>query len=52
MTRLTRHLTRRGRSAACSCSCSPLLASGCKFDGAYDLPLPGNKVERGRRLSR
>ncbi len=21
-----------------------LLASGCKFDGAYDLPLPGNKV--------
>jgi phospholipid/cholesterol/gamma-HCH transport system substrate-binding protein len=21
-----------------------LVASGCKFDGAYDLPLPGNKV--------
>jgi phospholipid/cholesterol/gamma-HCH transport system substrate-binding protein len=24
-----------------------LLASGCKFDGAYDLPLPGNKVSSG-----
>jgi phospholipid/cholesterol/gamma-HCH transport system substrate-binding protein len=24
-----------------------LLASGCKFDGAYDLPLPGNKVASG-----
>jgi phospholipid/cholesterol/gamma-HCH transport system substrate-binding protein len=22
-----------------------LLVSGCKFDGAYDLPLPGNKVD-------
>ena len=22
-----------------------LLAAGCKFDGAYDLPLPGNKVD-------
>jgi phospholipid/cholesterol/gamma-HCH transport system substrate-binding protein len=22
-----------------------LVASGCKFDGAYDLPLPGNKVD-------
>lgn len=24
-----------------------LVASGCKFDGAYDLPLPGNKVDAG-----
>ncbi|WP_051276867.1 MCE family protein [Marmoricola sp. URHB0036] len=24
-----------------------LVASGCKFDGAYDLPLPGNKVSAG-----
>ncbi len=24
---------------------SALLMSGCKFDGAYDLPLPGNKVD-------
>ncbi len=24
-----------------------LFASGCKFDGAYDLPLPGNKVASG-----
>ena len=24
-----------------------LVASGCKFDGAYDLPLPGNKVSSG-----
>jgi phospholipid/cholesterol/gamma-HCH transport system substrate-binding protein len=24
-----------------------LVASGCKFDGAYDLPLPGNKVASG-----
>ena len=22
-----------------------LLTTGCKFDGAYDLPLPGNKVD-------
>ena len=24
-----------------------LLMSGCKFDGAYDLPLPGDKVDEG-----
>ncbi len=24
-----------------------LVASGCQFDGAYDLPLPGNKVSKG-----
>ena len=23
-----------------------LLASGCSFDGVYDLPLPGNKVSK------
>lgn len=26
--------------------CSVLLLSGCQFDGAYDLPLPGNAVDK------
>ena len=45
MTRLTRHLTRRGTVGFVLLLVVVLLASGCKFDGAYDLPLPGNKVK-------
>ena len=29
----------------CCCSSRRWSRPGCKFDGAYDLPLPGNKVD-------
>ena len=40
-------MTRRTRlSALVLLLLVTLLASGCKFEGAYDLPLPGNKVSK------
>jgi phospholipid/cholesterol/gamma-HCH transport system substrate-binding protein len=44
---LSRHLTRRGLVASVLLVLVALVASGCKFDGAYDLPLPGKVVARG-----
>lgn len=44
MNRLLRHLARRPIAAMVLLLVTALVASGCKFDGAYDLPLPGNKV--------
>jgi len=45
--RLLRHLTHRRTVGLVLLLVTALFASGCKFDGAYDLPLPGNKVSRG-----
>ena len=45
--RVRRHLRRasaRPVVAVVAMVIALLVASGCKFDGAYDLPLPGNKV--------
>ncbi len=47
MSRLMRHLTRRRTVGFVLLLITALLASGCKFDGAYDLPLPGKVVGRG-----
>ncbi len=37
-----RHVTRRSATYVVLLVVTALLASGCKFDGAYDLPLPGS----------
>ena len=42
---LRRRSPRRPSPRWCSCVVTALVATGCKFDGAYDLPLPGNKVD-------
>ena len=44
MTRSLRQLRRRAVAATVLLMVTALLMTGCKFDGAYDLPLPGNKV--------
>jgi phospholipid/cholesterol/gamma-HCH transport system substrate-binding protein len=36
---------RRVRGAAAAVAAGALLMSGCEFDGAYDLPLPGSPVD-------
>src|SRR6195952_1018499 len=48
MSRLSRRTWGRGRLLAgiIAVLATALLASGCQFDGAYDLPLPGNKVSK------
>ncbi len=38
-------LPRRSVAATVLLLVATLFLSGCKFDGAYDLPLPGNKVD-------
>jgi phospholipid/cholesterol/gamma-HCH transport system substrate-binding protein len=38
-------LRRRLRSTAAAVAAGALLLSGCEFDGAYDLPLPGSPVD-------
>ena len=38
---------RRLRAAAVALVTGTLLLSGCEFDGAYDLPLPGSPVDEG-----
>ena len=45
MSRSPRQLRRRSVAAMVLLVVTALLMSGCKFDGAYDLPLPGNKVD-------
>ncbi|HVQ18288.1 MAG TPA: MCE family protein, partial [Actinomycetes bacterium] len=47
MNRTFRRVTTRPLAAVVLLLVTVLLASGCKFDGAYDLPLPGNKVASG-----
>jgi phospholipid/cholesterol/gamma-HCH transport system substrate-binding protein len=42
-----RTLVRRPLAVTVLLLVTALVASGCKFDGAYDLPLPGNKVSSG-----
>jgi phospholipid/cholesterol/gamma-HCH transport system substrate-binding protein len=42
-----RTLVRRPGAVMVLLLVTALVASGCKFDGAYDLPLPGNKVSSG-----
>ena len=51
MTRLLAHLGRRGTAGLVVLLVTALVASGCKFDGAYDLPLPGNKVSKGDAIT-
>jgi len=36
---------RRTRAAVATAAAATLLLSGCEFDGAYDLPLPGSPVD-------
>jgi phospholipid/cholesterol/gamma-HCH transport system substrate-binding protein len=38
-------LTRRLRAAAAATVAGAMLLTGCEFDGAYDLPLPGSPVD-------
>jgi phospholipid/cholesterol/gamma-HCH transport system substrate-binding protein len=38
-------LRRRLRATAAAVAAATLLLSGCEFDGAYDLPLPGSPVD-------
>jgi phospholipid/cholesterol/gamma-HCH transport system substrate-binding protein len=38
-------LRRRLRTTAAAVAAGALLLSGCEFDGAYDLPLPGSPVD-------
>jgi phospholipid/cholesterol/gamma-HCH transport system substrate-binding protein len=38
-------LTRRLRAAAAATAAGAMLLTGCEFDGAYDLPLPGSPVD-------
>ena len=47
MSRILRQLRRRSVAAMVLLVATVLLVSGCKFDGAYDLPLPGDKVDEG-----
>ena len=49
--RLIGHLTRRGLLGCVLLLLVALVASGCKFDGAYDLPLPGNKVSKSDAIT-
>ncbi len=44
--RALRSLTPRGFAAVALLLVTVLTATGCKFDGAYDLPLPGGVVSR------
>ncbi|MET0838778.1 MAG: MCE family protein, partial [Marmoricola sp.] len=43
--RSLRGLARRPVAAVVLLLVTALVATGCKFDGAYDLPLPGDKVD-------
>jgi phospholipid/cholesterol/gamma-HCH transport system substrate-binding protein len=43
--RKLRVLRRRSLAVTVLLLVTALLMTGCKFDGAYDLPLPGNKVD-------
>ena len=45
MSRSLRQLRRRSVAATVLLLVAALLMTGCKFDGAYDLPLPGDKVD-------
>ena len=45
MSRSLRQVSRRSLVTVVLLVITALVASGCKFDGAYDLPLPGNKVD-------
>ena len=45
MSRSLRQLRLRSVAATVLLLVTALLMSGCKFDGAYDLPLPGDKVD-------
>ena len=45
MTRTRPGLVRRPVAAVVLLIVTALVATGCKFDGAYDLPLPGDKVD-------
>ena len=45
MSRSSRRLASGAVAALVLLLVTALVASGCKFDGAYDLPLPGNKVD-------
>ena len=45
MTRTRPGLVRRPVVAVVLLIVTALVATGCKFDGAYDLPLPGDKVD-------
>ena len=47
MTHVIRRRAPRPLAALVLLLVTVLVASGCKFDGAYDLPLPGNKVSAG-----
>lgn len=40
-------MSRRTLQLVCSLVVAALLLGGCKFDGAYDLPLPGHPVSAG-----
>jgi phospholipid/cholesterol/gamma-HCH transport system substrate-binding protein len=44
MSRSLRQFSRRSVATVMLLLVTALVVSGCKFDGAYDLPLPGNKV--------
>lgn len=41
----------RVRAAVAAVAAGTLLLSGCEFDGAYDLPLPGSPVDEGDGFS-
>ncbi len=45
MSRSLRQVSRRSLATVVLLVVTALVVSGCKFDGAYDLPLPGNKVD-------
>ena len=49
MRRRRRWRQRRSWSRSCSCVLAACCCLGCKFDGAYDLPLPGRTGRRRRR---
>jgi phospholipid/cholesterol/gamma-HCH transport system substrate-binding protein len=45
-TRLRRRTLRRSVAGVVGLLCGAVALSGCKFDGAYDLPLPGHPVDK------